>query len=117
MTPVNQIKPVVGMEVEIRGLRWSVPYWEFDCPTAIIMPVCKFFENGCSLEYALESVLIDACIEPTWKGEDPDGWSWRNWPYSYLRRKFYRKDKGVEKLKQRVRFVLDEHGELSWEDL
>jgi hypothetical protein len=109
------LKVYPGLEIEVRGLRWDAQ-WEFDCPTAIISPVFRAWENGRDLDGALEDVLIDAVVDGELKGEDPSFWErGRGWSRAYLRRKFYRK--GTERLRAEVRFVLDEHGRLSWEVL
>ena len=103
-----------GLELTIKGIRWDAG-WEFDCPVAIISPVFKSYEDGCSLEHAVESLLIDACIDGVMKTEDPNSWEWRGWSAGYLQRKYYRK--GVERVKQKIRFVLDEDGELAWTEI
>lgn len=105
-----EIKP--GLKIRVRGLRWSAG-WEFDCPTAIIDPVYRFHEDGCSLEHAVESLLIDACVDGKLKSHDPHFWDeFRGWSPAYLRRKFYRKH--VERIDIIATFVLDEYGDLSW---
>lgn len=106
------IKIKVGDKFRVRGLRWSAG-WEFDCPTAIIAPVYRFHEDGCSLEYAVESLMIDACIDGELKSQDPKFWGdFRGWTPQYLRRKFYRPY--VQTTDLLVTIVLDEDGELSW---
>ncbi len=111
-TSLCKLKP--GMEFEVRGLRWSAG-WEFDCPTAIIFPVFRFFEDGRSLEHALETVLIDGCIDGELKSTNPNDWDWRGWPAAYLRQKFYKP--GVQRLVTRVRIIHDEDRELFWEEI
>lgn len=109
------IKIEPGVEIRIRGLRWD-DGWEFDCPVVIFEPVLRVHEDGCSLEYAVESMLIDACIDGTLK--DHEAWRWEDAPggsLGYLRRKFYRKY--VERTDVRVRFILDSDGELAWEGI
>ena len=112
----TQVKPPIrikmGTEIRMRGLRWSAD-WEFDCPTAIIAPVFRFHEDGCSLEYAVESLLIDACADGYLKDHNPHYWeSFRGWSPAYLRRKFYRK--GVERIDISVTFMPDEDGAMTW---
>jgi hypothetical protein len=114
---ITQLKIIPGMEVTVRGLRWSAG-WEFDCPTAIISPTYRFFEDGCSLEHAVESVLIDACIDGVWKDHDASGWEWRGWPEKYLWNRFHHaKRTHTETIVERVRFVLDRDGDLWFETL
>lgn len=108
------LKIGIGTQIRVRGLRWDAQ-WEFDCPTAIIAPVYRFHEDGCSLEHAVESLLIDACINGQLKSHDPHFWdSFRGWSPAYLRRKFYRR--GVEHVDLLVTFDLDEDGELTWRE-
>ena len=105
-----QIKP--GVEISIRALRWD-DGWEFDCPVVILDPVLRVYEDGRSLEQAIEDLCIDACIDGVLK--DHEAWRWAEAPggaLGYLRRKFRRK--GVERAYATARFVLDEDGELSW---
>lgn len=111
MKPVR-IEITPGLQIRVRGLRWSAG-WEFDCPTAIIAPVYRFHEDGCSLEYAVESLLIDACIDGHIKDNDPHFWAdFRGWSPAYLKRQFYRKH--VERVDLLVTFELDKRGELTW---
>lgn len=112
--PLVGTKPTVGMAVTIRGLRWHCPDWEFDCPTAIISPVYRFFEDGRTLENAMESVLIDTCIDEVWKGNKPTDWDWRGWNEKYLWNKFYSRGRGVQRVKSKIIFIRDEDGELTW---
>jgi len=107
------IKP--GLELKVRALRWD-DGWEFDCPVVIIDPVLRTHEDGCSFEYAIESMCIDACIDETLT--DHEAWRWDGAPggsMAYLRRKYHRKN--VEKYDCMVRFFLDEDLELTWEEL
>ncbi len=102
-----------GLEITVRALRWDAE-WEFDCPVAIIAPVFRCHEDGCSLDYAVESFGIDCCIDGKIAGHDNKFWDeGRGWSMEYLKRKFYRK--WTQTLVQKIRFVLDEDGELSFE--
>ena len=108
-----EIKP--GTEIRIRALRWD-DGWEFDCPAVVIDPVLRVRENGESLEGIVEDLCIDACVDGVLK--DQDAWRWEPAPggaLGYLRRKYYRKN--VQRCDVRVRFHLDEYGELMWEEL
>ena len=105
----------VGDTFKITAIRWNEPYWEFDCPTAILFPVFRPFEDGRTIEYAIESILIDACIDGHLHSSDPHSWDWRGWTQEYLRRKQYRKN--VEREVVLIRFILDEDGELFWTEV
>lgn len=114
-TPAREIKITPGLEIKIRALRWD-DGWEFNCPVVIIDPVLHVHENGDSFEAIAESLCIDACIYGVLK--DEDGWRWKDAPggaLGYLRRKYHRKH--VQRYEGRVRFILDEDGELFWEDV
>lgn len=101
--------------MRIRVLRWDEG-WEFDCPTVIISPVLRVNEDGRSIEYAIESLCIDACIE----GELRDGTAWR-WDgakgggLAYLRRKYYQRH--VQRRDVTVEFFIDKDKELSWREV
>jgi hypothetical protein len=106
-----EVKP--GVEFKIRAIRWDAG-WEFDCPAAIISPVLYTSEDGSSFEHLIESFMIDCCIDGKMPSHDPKFWEWRGWDMPYLRRKYYRKN--TQRADVLVRFVLDEDGELSWEE-
>ena len=113
MTRSVEVKP--GLETRIRGLRWD-DGWEFYCPVVIIDPVLRVYEDGRSLEQAIEDLCIDASI--TGQMKDEEAWRWEEAPggsLAYLRRKYHRKH--VQTVDCKVRFVLDEDGEVSWEDI
>jgi hypothetical protein len=105
----------LGAVLRIRALRWD-DGWEFDCPVVILDPVIRVYEDGRSLDRAIEDLLIDACIDG--KISDHEAWRWKDAPggaRGYLRRKFYRKY--VQRAVVDVRFIHDEDGQLSWEEL
>lgn len=109
------LRVVPGLEITVRAMRWSAG-WEFDCPTAVISPVFREYEDGRSTEGAIEDLCIDAILDGEIKSNDIKFWEeFRGWSMDYLERKFYRKH--VQRETQRIRFILDEDGELSWEVL
>lgn len=111
---MRSVRPVKAGDVfEIEAIRWHEPCWEFDCPTAVLSPVFRTYEDGRSIESAAEDVLIDACIDGELRTEEPDSWAWRGWTQDYLRRKKYRR--GVERQRLKVLITLDEDGELSFD--
>lgn len=106
-----------GTEIRIRGLRWD-DGWEFDCPVVILDPILRVYEDGRDFESAVEDLCIDGCIDGKLIEHESSSWRWKEAPggaMAYLRRKYYRKN--VERLDTVVRFVLDEYGELSFEEL
>ena len=111
MTRVVEVKP--GTKMRIRGLRWD-DGWRYGSPVALIDPVLKVYEDGRSLERAIEDLCIDACVCGVLK--DEEAWRWEAAPggsLAYLRRKFYRTH--VQRVDCKVRFIVDDDGELWWE--
>lgn len=111
------MKVADGTQLRIRVLRWDEG-WEFSCPTAIISPVLRVYENGRSIEAAIEDFCIDACIEGEIRDREQEAWRW-DWAkgggLAYLRRKYYQQ--GVQRGDVMVKFCLDEDGELSWNEM
>ena len=98
----------VGQVIKIRVMRWD-DGWKFDCPVVMLSPRIRVWEDGCSIEHAVESFMIDCVID----GKMPKNEKLWRWPLSYLKNKFYR----VEHETVKVEVILDEDGELSWKQL
>lgn len=105
---MRAVKVADGTQLRIRVLRWDEG-WEFDCPTVIISPVLRVYEDGRSIEEAIEDLLIDARIEGELRDRERETWRWdgaKGGGLAYLRRKYYRPN--VQRADVRVRFCLDE---------
>lgn len=110
------VKVADGTKLRIRVLRWDEG-WEFDCPTVIISPVLRVYEDGMSIEGAIEDLCIDACIDGEIRDRERATWRWdgaKGGGLAYLRRKYYQRH--VERGDVRVEFYIDEDGRLAWEE-
>lgn len=111
------------MEIEITGLTWIEEQWEFDHPSVILTPIKRYSPNGDSADQMIEDLCIDACVDGELKDEDCDKeFGWRGWRWEYLRR-VYRQcvsgkefpHKDYQAFSAKIRFYLDENGQLDSE--
>lgn len=115
MRKKKSIKIQPGTTIKMLAVRWVDPYWEFDCPVALLEPVYRFYEDGRSLDSVFEDTEIEGCVN----GEIHDYKNLREYNLSYLKKiarqvlagkKFPRKQVWAEERK--VTFELDRYGEL-----
>lgn len=79
----KEITIAPGLTLNFLVIRFNTG-WEFDCPVVVLEPVLRFYEDGRSIEHAIEDVLIDACVDGKLKRENENI---RRWNLKYLRRK------------------------------
>jgi len=104
-----------------KTLSWN-DGWQFDCPSMMLEPVIRCFEDGSSHDRIVESVMIDAVVEGKMESEDFEKtWGWRGYKLPVLRRRFKEALAGkrfpwaqYHAEIETVTIVLDEHGDLSW---
>ena len=113
-----------GMILQCDTLRWD-DGWEFDCPSMMISPVIRCYEDGSCHENIVEDVLIDGVINEKIQDEDFDQtWNWRGYKLSTLKRRFQESLKGkffpkanYRAERSRIKIVKEKGGTLSWIDL
>jgi hypothetical protein len=97
------------------ALRWIDPWWEFDCPAALLVPVLRFYEGGETCDKVFEDTVISACVD----GYLRDHSNIRQYNILYLKRiarqvlagkKFPKKQVWAEE--REVEFILDKDGQL-----
>lgn len=121
MSKIIEIKP--GTKLVCDTLRWD-DGWEFDCPSMMISPVVRCFENGNHHSTIVENVLIDAVVSGKLIKDDKkdfEDWVWRGYKLPVLRRRFKEAlagknfpKAGYHAEREVVEIVLDERGELTW---
>lgn len=121
------MKIEVGMIFACDTLAWN-DGWEFDCPSMMLNPVIRMYENGKSHEHIVEDVLIDAICGGSLRGQDfVATWGWRGYKLPVLRRRFKEAlaGKNFPKANYRaartyVRIIQDPNGDetdMTWEDV
>ncbi|HEY1171009.1 MAG TPA: hypothetical protein VGH19_06520 [Verrucomicrobiae bacterium] len=113
-----------GMELVCDTLRWDEG-WEFDCPSMMISPVIRCFEDGRHHESIREEVLINGIVKGAIKDENfEETWGWRGFKLPVLKRRFREALAGKKFPKANykaervvVKIVKDDRGELIWEEI
>lgn len=114
-----------GMILVCDTLIWD-DGWEFECPSMMLSPVIRCFEDGSAHERIVEDVLIDAIVTGMLKPDDFEkNWGWRGYKLPVLRRRFRESLAGKRfpianyiAHRQTVRIIADpegKNGELIWE--
>ena len=122
----NEIEIKEGAIFVCDTLRWDEG-WEFECPSMMLRPIIRCFENGFGHESIVEDVLIDAVSAQSGKltGDDfQSQWGWRGYKLPVLRRRFNEAlagkkfpIAGYHATRETVRIIKDEDGELTWEKI
>ncbi len=115
------LKIVEGMTLVCDTLRWDAG-WEFECPSMMLSPTIRCFENGHHHEEIVESVLISAMIDEQLVTEDFEKtWGWRGYKLPVLRRRFKEALAGKKfpiagyvATRETVKIIRDKKGELTW---
>lgn len=107
------VKVEDGTVLTFRGVRWDA-HWEFDCPVAIFSPAFYYAEDGGTVEGLVEDACIDACLDGELRTQPiEDQVGWRGWSLPYIRRKYYGKNIGRDKIT--ARFFRDKYNDLQFE--
>ena len=115
------VKVENGTVIQVCALEWRED-WEFDFPTVILRPVHRYSPNGDGINRMIEELGIKACAEGELKDEnDDDEFQWRGWSWARLHRVFNESLRGKEFPKKgyrarrvKMRFILDDEGDLSF---
>lgn len=114
---------VPGDEFDVVVIRWD-DGWEFDCPTVVLSPRLHVYEDGRSVESAVEDFLTGVVVDEALPRDYIEtegrwaGYVGRRWTVSALRQRRRRIEKGQSRgtiHRVRVRLVIDEYCDLSWE--
>lgn len=114
----------VGDVIDLEVMRWD-DGWEFDCPTVILSPRFRVFEDGRSIEQAVEDFLVDVCCAGQLPKDHVDtegqwaGCVGRRWTRGALRQRKRRIKAGQasgQLERHRVQLVLDD-AELFWQSV
>jgi hypothetical protein len=108
-----------GTTFILKALEWRED-WEFDHPTVILEPVFRYSPNGNSIEYMVESLCIDGCVDGKLETHDYEQeFTWRGWSLENLKRVYLQCLKGkkfpqkqYKAAEYKIKFYLDNHDEL-----